>query len=177
MTSDRTRARPFAKAIFELAKETKQLDAWQATLTFLAVCVETPATRTYLLRLRGASAILDFLRRFGPEYLPQASEALVAILVRNHAWLVAPAIRDMYHELLADQRGEAVLKLKLAIQAPADQAADLITTLERRFNKKLTPQIQIDPSIQGGFWAKVGDQVVDASVRGAMEKLTRAVTN
>lgn len=61
--------------------------------------------------------------------------------------------------------------VKVAIPLRQEEIAELERVLARRFHRPLYLDIEIDPSVLGGVWVRVGDIVIDGSVRGKLEML------
>ncbi len=57
------------------------------------------------------------------------------------------------------------------------QVAALLKELEARFATRLTARVEVDPSLIGGVRVAVGDQVLDASVRGKLDAMAVALNN
>ena len=53
---------------------------------------------------------------------------------------------------------------------------DLVASLERKFSRKLVPTVKLDPSLIGGVRVKVGDEVLDTSVRARLAAMQAALT-
>ena len=57
------------------------------------------------------------------------------------------------------------------------QVAALLQQLETRFGTRLTARVEVDASLIGGVRVAVGDQVLDASVRGKLDAMAVALNN
>ena len=69
------------------------------------------------------------------------------------------------------QSSDAHALVKVAIPLSQEEISELERVLARRFRHKLRLEVEIDPSILGGVWVRVGDIVIDGSVRGKLETL------
>ena len=61
--------------------------------------------------------------------------------------------------------------IRVATELYGDELQALQASLERYFGYALQLEVQLDPSILGGVWVKVGDTVIDGTVRGRLEAL------
>jgi F-type H+-transporting ATPase subunit delta len=170
-----TLARPYAEAAFELARDDKQLDAWEQVLARLALVAEDPAAR---------DAIGN--PRIGPDQLAQlfidvagglndAQKNFVHTLVDNERLTVLPEIHQLYRRL--KQRHEGVRQAHITSAFPLDDRTlkQLVAELEPRFKCKLETTVSVDPELIGGVRIAVGDEVIDASVRGKLAAMTTAL--
>jgi F-type H+-transporting ATPase subunit delta len=73
--------------------------------------------------------------------------------------------------LKAEQEGELTAHIASAFTLDTDQMASLISKLEAKFSRKVTATQSIDETLIGGVVIQVGDEVMDASVRGGLEAL------
>ena len=74
-------------------------------------------------------------------------------------------------ELSADAEGEVVAEVRSPMELDAGQIERLQAALSRATNKKVQVKVVVDPSVVGGLVAKVGDTVLDGSVRGRFNEL------
>lgn len=69
------------------------------------------------------------------------------------------------------QSSDAHALIKVAIPLSQEEISELERILMHRFRHKLHLEVEIDPSVLGGVWVRVGDIVIDGSVRGKLEAL------
>ena len=55
------------------------------------------------------------------------------------------------------------------------QLKELVADLEGKFKQKIDPEVSIDPELIGGVKVEIGDEVLDASVRGKLEAMAVAL--
>ena len=81
--------------------------------------------------------------------------------------------------LLAKSQEEGVQEAVVYSAFPIDdaQVAALLQQLEPRFGTRLTARVEVDPSLIGGVRVTVGDQMLDASVRGKLDAMAVALNN
>lgn len=175
MAEDITIARPYAEAAFELARERRQLDAWQKALARLATVAEDPATRRLIGNPRVAPAQLAQLFIDVGDGLDEAQQNFVRTLVDNERVRLLPEIHALFVRL--KNRQEGVRRAHVASAFPLDQPSleRLMAQLEPRFKCKLEPTVSVDPELIGGVKVTVGDEVIDASVRGKLEAMATAL--
>lgn len=171
-----TIARPYAEAAFKLADESHGLDEWSSSLGTLAgvagasemrSIVDDPrvtAGQLYELVLAGASG----------ELAPQAKHFL-RVLIDNKRLDLLPAISEQF-EILKHER-EGVVEAEVVTAFPLDDAqlARLVAALERRVGRKVRPRVGVDRELIGGMRVAIGDEVIDASVRGKLAAMAVAL--
>jgi len=102
--------------------------------------------------------ILIYLIKNQPPELAQRIEAL-------------PEIANQFEALKADREGAVDAEISSAYPLEGAELTALIGDLERRFKRKIRPNVAIDQSLIGGALIRVGDQVIDGSVRGKLEAM------
>ena len=175
MAENITLARPYADAAFQLARTTGALGPWQQALDRMAAvaadaqmveCIDNP-------RLQSSQVAQLFLDVVGSVSAEQQN--FVRLLVDNERLQVLPEIRDLYVELKNGQEG--VKEADIASAFPLDDATlkNLVAELETRFKCKIQATVSLDPELIGGVRIAVGDQVIDASVRGKLAAMATAL--
>jgi F-type H+-transporting ATPase subunit delta len=177
MAENVTIARPYADAAFELARGAGALGPWSEVLDRLAsvaadstmlACINDPKLSADQL----AKLVLDVAGDLAAE-----QQNFVRVLVENERLQVLPEIRDLFVALKNEHEG--VLEAEIASAFPLDDAAlaALKAELEARFKARLNVTVSIDPELIGGVRIAVGDEVIDASVRGKLANMAAALKN
>jgi len=86
-----------------------------------------------------------------------------------------PAIVDELLAITAAEGNKEVAEVRSAIALTEDQKSRLAEALGKATGKQVEVKVIIDPSIQGGVIAQVGDTVIDGSVRRRLEQLKNAL--
>lgn len=165
-------ARRYAEAVQGIARRDGTLDAWLADLRFAAEVVTEPE----VARVVDNPAVPVAVRREVLEKLLEARIAhqamnLVLLLAARGRIALVPAIAAEYKRLLDLERGvvTAMVTSPMPLE-PADLAA--VTSLLRSVTGRAVEiQALLDPALVGGLTIRVGDQLIDASVRGRLERL------
>jgi F-type H+-transporting ATPase subunit delta len=79
------------------------------------------------------------------------------------------AIVDEVVALAAERRQAAVAEVRTAIPLARDHRERLTEALEKATGKRIELKVVVDPSVVGGVVARVGDQVIDGSIRRRLE--------
>ena len=99
------------------------------------------------------------------------STALVSMVVAAGHAADLVAIVEQFVELAAAERLHEVAEVRSVIPLDDDQQARLATALSAATGKDVEVKVVIDPSVLGGLVARIGDTVIDGSVRHRLEQL------
>ena len=169
----RPAARRYAEAVFDLASQAGSQDAWARDLDRLAELLAVPLAAKALtspaVPLERKLALVD---AEVPGLQPQA-RSLVRLLLHRERLEMVPEIAAAYREVLNRARGIATAQVTTAM--PLDEAAraEVAARLARYTGQRVEIQATVDPSIMGGVIARIGDTLIDGSVRGRLEGLRR----
>jgi F-type H+-transporting ATPase subunit delta len=101
--------------------------------------------------------------------------AVVSFLVAAGRARDLPAVADQFVARAAELRAEAVAEVRSAVPLDSDQQTRLAEALSRATGKRVTVKVIVDPSVLGGLVARVGDTVIDGSVRSRLEQIKESV--
>jgi F-type H+-transporting ATPase subunit delta len=142
--------------LFKVARTIEANDQLLATLTDQAIPVD-----------RRQGIVEDLL---GGKASP-ITTALVSFVVGAGRGRDLPAIIDALVEQAAEERQEAVAEVRTAIPLSEDQRTRLADALGRATGKHVSVKVVVDPSVLGGVVARIGDTVIDGTVRHRLEQL------
>ncbi|KAF7597899.1 MAG: F0F1 ATP synthase subunit delta [Candidatus Dactylopiibacterium carminicum] len=178
MAENVTLARPYAEAVFALARDAGKLSAWREALERLAQVVADASVRECLTDPRFE---LEPLQKLLVESagLPADVEQInfVRLLLENGRAQVLPEIAGIFGDLADAYEGVRDALVSSAFPLDTGATARLQTDLEARFGVKLRLQVRVDPELIGGVRVAVGDEVIDASVRGKLAAMAAALQN
>ena len=176
MSSSTTLARPYARAAFEAAERSNALGDWQAKLAFAAAVARHDSVGALIGNPRVANA--DLQRLFLPqgEALDSPFGAFVGALAHNRRLELLPEIAALYDELKRERERVLRVTVRAAIPVEGEQAEALKQALKRRFAREIELSSVVDDSVIGGAVIDAGEVVIDASVRGRLERLQQALS-
>ena len=96
---------------------------------------------------------------------------LVGVLVARRRVSLLPAIVGEYGRLLDRQRGVAAAIVTSASPLSADETAAISARIEALIGTTVSLRTTVDPDLIGGVTVRIGDRLIDASVRGRLERL------
>ncbi len=175
MAESVTLARPYAEAVFGIARDENTLDAWEQSLERMGAIANDARMRDVVGDPKiGADRLNQLFVDLAGE-LSQSQKNFVRTLIENERLLVLPEIRQLFVDL--KNRHEGVKQVHVTSAFPLDDTAvkQLIATIQPRFKGKLEPTVSVDPELIGGVRIAVGDEVIDASVRGKLATMAAAL--
>ncbi len=178
MAENVTIARPYADAAFELARGAGALGPWSEALDRLAAIAADPQMRDCIADPKLTDdRLIQLVLGLAGEGLSAELQNFVRVLVTNERLQLLPEIRDLFVQLKNEHEG--VQEAQIASAFPLDDAtlANLKSDLEARFKTKLNVQVSVDPELIGGVRIAIGDEVIDASVRGKLANMAAALKN
>ncbi len=159
-------ARRYAAAIFDIARKQNTLDRTLEDVQQIAKLFSNRKV-SFLMRepkvpaQRKEKALRDAMQG---RALP-TSLNLALLLVQRDLVEYAPNIAAEFEQMIRDYRNEAVAEVTTATQIDATQSRTIQQALEERTGKTIIVNPHVDPAILGGVIARVGDQVIDGSIR------------
>jgi len=178
MSSLATLARPYAKAAFELAEEADALAGWDDRLRLASSLVADPSMGKLLEspEVSGKQAVDIMAEVTGGEIEGQFRDFL-SVLAINGRLALLPHIAGLYRELREKAEKRLSVRVVSAIALDEGQAARLQEALARRFDCEIELENEIDSDVIGGAVVYAGDQVIDGSLRGRLQKLSNSLAN
>jgi len=166
-----TIARRYAEAYFDLAEQAHELAAWRAGLARSAAVL---SDRRVALILHNPRLRMAERTRFALEVLDDVAEParnLVRLLLERKRIRILPVVLEHY-DLLVD-RATGVVRAEVTSAVPVNAALEksITTTLRRRLGADVQTVVREDPALIGGLVVRVGDRVIDGSVRTRLQQL------
>ena len=159
-------ARRYAAAIFDIARKQNTIDRTLEDVQQIAKLFSNRKIAFLLLEpkvpaQRKEKALRDAIQG---RALP-TSLNLALLLVQRNLVEYPPNIASEFEQMVRDYRNEAVADVTTATQIDATQTRTIQQALEQRTGKTIVVRPHVDPSILGGVVARVGDKVIDGSIR------------
>lgn len=176
MAENLTIARPYAEAIFASADADGKLQAWSQTLRRLAMVVSDPAMHNAIGDPKiGPEQLYSVVAAGAGDTLNAEAQNFVRVLIENDRLAVLPEIAILFESLKNEREG--VVEAQIESAFPVDDAVltQLVSDLERRFKRKVRPQVTVDRTLIGGALITVGDEVIDGTVRGRLASMASAL--
>lgn len=167
-----TLARPYAEAVGKLAAEGATWDAWAQRIGLLeAVIADAQMAALVGNPAVSGERIAELLLSVCGDRLGADGSNFVRILAENKRLTLLPEIATQFEVLKAAQEGELTAHITSAYALDDAQMAGLLAKLETKFGRRINATQSTDAELIGGVVIQVGDEVMDASVRGGLEAL------
>jgi F-type H+-transporting ATPase subunit delta len=170
-----TSGKRYAQAAFKLALEKAELDSWQASLRKIAEMSTDEKLVALLvnpkLPFEAKKALLaERLGKINPLALN-----LAYLLVHKHRLSVAGDISLQYDRLLDTHYGVEHVEVITALPLGDEDRERISSQFGEITGHKVVIDAQVDPSIVGGIKAKIGDTLIDGSIRNRLEALRKSL--
>lgn len=168
----------YATALFGLAREEKQIEAVESSLTKLRAALDqsedfrTLTSSPVLSRGDAANGIAAVAGSLG---LDAITSKFLGVLAQNRRLGQLPAVIRDYRALAAAHRGEMTAEVTSAHALDDDQIAQLKTQLKGRLGRDVSVDLRVDPAILGGLVVRIGSQMIDSSIRTRLNSLAHAM--
>ena len=173
MADNASIARPYAKAVFDLAQETNAFDAWSSALEQLALISQDESFRTLVADPRvDDSQVIELLTGIAKDNLPEGGANFIQMLVLNDRLLALPDIHQQFEAHVAKARALVNADVITAKALTSDQRSALAAALQAKLGMQVELSETVDSSLIGGAIIKAGDLVIDGSAKGRIEKLS-----
>ena len=170
-----TIARPYAEALFKA--QASDLAGTAAWLDELAAVAHNEQLQQFADNPRVTDAqVFELISGVVRTALPEAGKNFLRLVIENRRLAALPVVAQQFRALLNAQSGTADAVVYSAFPIEAAALAELSSTLEKRFARKLQVSVQLDESLIGGIRVVVGDEVLDTSVKARLEQMKAALT-
>jgi F-type H+-transporting ATPase subunit delta len=173
-----TLARPYAKAAFAVAEESKDYKSWSAMLTTLANVVRLPAV-VALLDSPAISAEdkVAKLAETCNEDVFDAGKNLLTVMAENKRLELLPEVAEQFDSLRAEAEHSADVVVTSAFELSAAELEKIAVKMKARLGKDIQIAQEVDAALIGGAVIRSGDLVIDGSIRSKLGKLAEAMNS
>ena len=171
--NDATIGRNYAETLLVLAKREKNAEEWGALIESVAEGMrEDRMLRTFLESPKIAAAQkIEILQKALGKRVPHLFLPFHETVIMKRRQMVIPAIASEYRALI-DESEDRVHATVVVARDPEEPEKDALKRqLSRLFGKRVVPHYSLNPAILGGVIVKVGDTVMDGSVRRRLATL------
>jgi F-type H+-transporting ATPase subunit delta len=172
MARPSTAARRYAEAAFEIALRDGAVDAWRRELDAAATAIDDPAVAAGIHNPAVPTAVReDAVRRGLGGAVSQPVLNLVLFMVRRGRIEDLPRVAAEFRRLDDQRNGVTHAIATSATPLEPSEVEALTARLVQMTGGKVELAVETDPSLLGGLVVRVGDRLIDGSVRGRLERL------
>ena len=168
-------ARRYAQAVFEIALEENDLDGWLRDLRVIRTVLQEPTLQALLENPavsfeQKRQVIEDSLSDLG-----QKRRNLVHLLVENGRVSLIDSLVTAYEALVNQSRGIVHARVTTAVPLTEEEAGEVRHRLQKLTGRTVILSSVVDPTLIGGFVARIGDRLIDTSVVARLAALRARV--
>jgi len=167
-------ARVYADSLFEVAKEQGKLDRIRDQLAELADAVAESRDLQVFSPYFSSDEKREGIARAVSDAEPELVNFL-ELLIEKHRMPAIARIRKRFEELWAKENRLLEVRLTSAVELDPEIVKRVGAEIERQTDQKVDLAAEVDEGIIGGLVLRVGNMVMDASVRSKLERLRREV--
>lgn len=172
MSSLTTLARPYAKAAFELAQADSNLAGWDELLSAVASATANEDMADWLESPQStADKAVEIVASVLGTDVDEKFLGFLNVLASNDRLSLSAEISHLYQLLRQDAEKRLQVRVVSAVALQEEQAERMKAALAKRFDRDITLQNDIDPGVLGGAIIYAGDQVIDGSLIGRLNRL------
>lgn len=170
---DTTIAKNYAEALLELARRADDPSGWGKLIRDVANGMLQDITVQHFLespKISEAQKNEVFFQALG-DRVPRHFLRFLQTLVRKRRQMLIPTISSEYDKLLDIHENRVHANVTVARETSAEDEARIAEQLSRVVGKTVVPHLNVNPAIIGGVVVKIGDTVMDGSVRRRLSRL------
>ena len=166
-------SRNYAEALLELAKKADNREGFGAMIRDVASAItQDPAVKLFLESPRVSYEDKnEILSKAFSDRMPRVFLRFLQMVVHNRRQMMIPEIAREYAQLLDEEEGRVHAEVTLARPVDGSEETRIGQELSRVLGRKVHPQMSVNPAIMGGIIVKVGNTVMDGSVRSRLGRL------
>jgi F-type H+-transporting ATPase subunit delta len=168
----------YASALFDLARDEKQIDSVGRSIDALGSVLADSRELNRLV----ASPLVDrdeagkaFAAIGGALKVDPITAKFLGVLARNGRKGQLPHVVRLFRQLAAEHRGETTAQVVTAHPLSDGQLAALKAQLKSRAGREVAIDARTDPEILGGMIVKMGSQMIDASLKTKLNRLAQVM--
>ena len=176
MQNRTTLARPYARAAYAAANNLGQVAEWSQALQVAAAASENDVVQSMIGNPRFTSqAVVDRLMEIGGTYFSDSFGHLLSALAHYDRLALLPDIYEQFEDHRREAQAVVYVHITSAEPVSDEQSQALSDRLKKRFGRAIELDVDVDSALIGGAIIRAGDEVIDGSVRGRLERLGREI--
>lgn len=178
MAEATTIARPYAQAVFEIARDDNRFNEWSQALSVLsAIASSDDMASVYGNPKITSDNLADLFISVAGDKLDDKAKNLVKAMAENGRLIVLPEVAVGFEILRSEEEKTVKAEVISAKDVSDTQKQALTAALKKRLGRNVELSCRIDESLLGGAIIRAGDLVIDGSISGQLEKLASELTH
>ena len=187
MADNNTIARPYAQAIFDIARDTGTMESWAEGLVIAKKILQDSQLNDFLSKPSlSPEKKLKFISELFSEITDETmifsgnddrGNNLIKLLIENSRVSVLPEISEHFNLLKSELENSVNVVVSSAVPLSEDQKLALEDVLKKRFDSDIFLQTEIDETLVGGAVIRTGDVVIDGSLRASLSGLSNVINS
>jgi F-type H+-transporting ATPase subunit delta len=177
VTDSVTYSRPYAEAAYKIAVDTNSLDMWSESLSVMSHIISNGDVKAVIASPKvDSNKTLDFLNSFLSEIDPMFSN-FISIMIENKKVYYLDDVYRLFREMILEDENTIVAEVETAYQLSDDQKNQLMSNLEKQYNKKIKIDEVINKTLLAGIKISIDNEVTDFSLRYKLNSMKEQITN
>jgi F-type H+-transporting ATPase subunit delta len=171
-----TIARPYAKAVFAMARDAQRLPQWSQGLAVAAAVSADARVRPLFGNPHVTPAqLVELISSVGGEQFDADARRFLAVLADNGRLGLLPEIAQLFEKMRAEHERVLDITLTSAVELSSEQRERFAAALRKRFARDVRLHTEVDTSLLGGAVLRADDLMIDGSVQGGLAQLATQV--
>ncbi len=172
MLEKATIARPYANAAFDQAIDESKLGEWSTMLNLLGLIVSDDNMNAVINNPSISNeALHQFIADIGGDKFSQSGKNFIRVLIDAERIDLATDVFELFEQKRAAAEGISDVDVISAYPLDDAQVSAISESISKRLAKKIDINTEEDKDLIGGVIIRVGDSVIDASLRGRLKEL------
>lgn len=179
MAEKTTVARPYAQAVFDLARSKPgTLRDWSNTLQLAAAVSADPHMQRLISHPRvRKEQIQNLILEVGGTGFSAEAKNFIKVLIENRRLNLLPEIAAQYELYRAEAERTITAEVVSAFPVSNEQQTKIAAALKKRLGREVSLNCRVDETLLGGAIIRAGDLVIDGSITGQLTKLANALAH
>ena len=167
-----TTARPYARAVYDLASRSATVDSWSEALALMAA-VATDANMQDMLDEPQLSKQQkgELMLKVIADKLDQQQQNLLKLMAENGRLRAVPEVLNQFEAFRAEAEGKIEAEVISAFELTAAQEQAITEMLKSKLGRDVSITTSTDETLIGGVVIKAGDTIIDGSMKSQLELL------
>ena len=176
MAENSTIARPYAQAIFAIAKKDNEVQKWTESLALVFEIVKHPSFKAMTKNPNLTNLNLEkYLIEICENKILKKVQSFIKVVIKSGRISVIPHICEMFFKLKNEDEKRYDIMLITAYEIENKYLTELKENLEDKFKKDVKINVKLDQTLIGGLKIQLADKVWDLSLKSKLEKMALAL--